>query len=168
MSTRIYTGVNPFNFIRKHLLQICLFLSAQRLFRTHSIYDSHQNSALFPSDLPRSMNILFSPFLFDCPLEWCVSRFIDPGSILQQSIRDLWKGKMLIWAGSSLALRVYRVSNLSIHSPYLFVHCPGDSSRPTGGSISTKAYSHPPQFIRIGLLTFLCRNYFFNFSTPCV
>ena len=31
MSTSVYTGLNPFNFIRKHFLQICLCLSAQRL-----------------------------------------------------------------------------------------------------------------------------------------
>jgi hypothetical protein len=24
MSTRVYTGLNPFNFIRKHFLQICV------------------------------------------------------------------------------------------------------------------------------------------------
>jgi len=31
MSTSVYTGSNLFNFIRKHFLQICLCLSAQRL-----------------------------------------------------------------------------------------------------------------------------------------
>ena len=31
MSTSVYTGLNPFNFIRKHFLQIRLCLSAQRL-----------------------------------------------------------------------------------------------------------------------------------------
>ena len=31
MSTGVYTGLNPFNFIRRHFLQTCLCLSAQRL-----------------------------------------------------------------------------------------------------------------------------------------
>jgi hypothetical protein len=31
MSTSVYRGLNPFNFIHKHFLQICLCLSAQRL-----------------------------------------------------------------------------------------------------------------------------------------
>ena len=31
MSTSVYTGLNLFNFIRKHFPQICLYLSAQRL-----------------------------------------------------------------------------------------------------------------------------------------
>ena len=31
MSTSVYTGLNPFHFIRKQFLQICLYLSAQRL-----------------------------------------------------------------------------------------------------------------------------------------
>ena len=31
MSTSIYTGLNLFNFIHKHFLQICLCLSAQQL-----------------------------------------------------------------------------------------------------------------------------------------
>jgi hypothetical protein len=87
----------------------------------------------------------FPHFLFDCPLEWCARRFIDSGSILRQSVRDLWWGKWQIWQGFLWELRVSRVSNLSIPSPYLFIHCPGDSSGPTGGSIYTKAYSrHPP------------------------
>jgi hypothetical protein len=36
---------------------------------TQYIYDSDQNSVLFPSDVPRDMSILFSPFLFDHPLK---------------------------------------------------------------------------------------------------
>jgi len=31
MSTSVYRGLNPFNVIRKHFLQICLCLSAQQL-----------------------------------------------------------------------------------------------------------------------------------------
>ena len=31
MSTSVCTGLNPFNFIRKHFLQICLCLGAQLL-----------------------------------------------------------------------------------------------------------------------------------------
>jgi len=31
MSTSVYTGLNPFNFIRKHFLQISLCLSVQQL-----------------------------------------------------------------------------------------------------------------------------------------
>jgi hypothetical protein len=31
MSASIHTGLNPFKFIRKHILQICSCLSAQRL-----------------------------------------------------------------------------------------------------------------------------------------
>ena len=31
ISTSVYTSLNLFNFVRKHVLQICLRLSAQRL-----------------------------------------------------------------------------------------------------------------------------------------
>ena len=38
MSTRVYTALNPFNFIRKHFLQIRLCLSAQRFSERISEY----------------------------------------------------------------------------------------------------------------------------------
>jgi hypothetical protein len=33
MSTSVYTGLNPFNFIRKHFLQICVRKVAVHLYR---------------------------------------------------------------------------------------------------------------------------------------
>jgi hypothetical protein len=33
MSTSVYTGLNPFNFIRKHFLQVCVLKVAVRLYK---------------------------------------------------------------------------------------------------------------------------------------
>ena len=46
MSTSVYTGLNPFNFIRKHFLQTCLCLSAQRL-SEHAVYETPEKIFFF-------------------------------------------------------------------------------------------------------------------------
>jgi len=46
MSTSVYTGLNPFNFIRKHFLQICLCLHAQRLSK-HTVLTAIAETVLY-------------------------------------------------------------------------------------------------------------------------
>ena len=46
MSTSVYTGLITFNFIRKHFLQICVCLSAQRL----SEHTVHPDAEIETSD----------------------------------------------------------------------------------------------------------------------
>ena len=57
MSTSVYTGLNTFNYIRKHFLQICLCLSARynkvALQYNHTAID-HQSVIYPPTDAPVS------------------------------------------------------------------------------------------------------------------
>ena len=39
MSTSVYTGLNPFNFIRKHFFADLLVSECTATFRTHGIFD---------------------------------------------------------------------------------------------------------------------------------
>jgi len=50
MSTSVYTGLNPFNFIRRHFLQICLCLSALRL-SERAVYEMPENIFFLVSGL---------------------------------------------------------------------------------------------------------------------